>query len=504
MRLKIIAGNLLAIVLVGLVGFFIVRTQIQTGLAADIDAAIGNDRQLFDRSWRLSGLEFVRFVSDRAATQQVTDVFGGLDENSRRRRAHDAANRISQWFRDPSRGRGEAPDLVAICDDTGRVLARDQDPNRMYQAQLAQQLPTLMRVIAEGTPNHDVWHYQEENKVFQTGMAPIRSAEGAIIGGLIVAYDLSNGLAQSESELLGRDVAFVVAGKVYSSSLSGEGAEALRGYLFGADQAHTTAALDNSSTPPSAFSTDLAGDQYIGMVTPLPMAPSAHVAYVVMANKSEKMALAGQANIILILAGLGALLVLVYGFIIGTSLLKPVEQIEEGVLRVINGQTDFRLDVKSAEFGGLAYRINQLINVFTGVSEEDDEGRVSQPPSAVTGGAAWRAAEFSAEAGAAAAAGGAAPQPAAGGGAGDAVDDPQVAATLAAEPEAAYLNRVFQEYVAAKSAIGENVSNIPQDRFIQRLQANAAALTKKHGCREVRFQVHTAGNQVALRPVLIR
>ena len=79
-----------------------------------------------------------------------------------------------------------------------------------------------------------------------------------------------------------------------------------------------------------------------------------------------------------------------------------------------------------------------------------------------------------------------------------------IAAKLAAEDETAYNNRVYQEYVTAKQALGENVSNIPQDRFQQRLTARGGALAKKHGCPSVRFQVDTAGNQVLLRPVLIR
>ena len=84
------------------------------------------------------------------------------------------------------------------------------------------------------------------------------------------------------------------------------------------------------------------------------------------------------------------------------------------------------------------------------------------------------------------------------------LDDPALAAKLAAEDEAAYERRVYQEYVAAKQALGENVSNIPQDRFHQRLSGRAAALAQKHGCRMVRFQVETRGDQVILRPVLIR
>jgi hypothetical protein len=63
---------------------------------------------------------------------------------------------------------------------------------------------------------------------------------------------------------------------------------------------------------------------------------------------------------------------------------------------------------------------------------------------------------------------------------------------------------LYKEYVQAKESLGENVSNIPKDRFWQRLTGRAEALVQKHGCRMVRFQVHTLDNQVVLRPVLIR
>ena len=86
----------------------------------------------------------------------------------------------------------------------------------------------------------------------------------------------------------------------------------------------------------------------------------------------------------------------------------------------------------------------------------------------------------------------------------DPIDDAAIAARLAAEPENAYHARVYQEYVAAKRSAGEDVSNIPQDRFLQRIQGNAKNLAQRHGVAQVRFQVQADGGQVILRPVLIR
>jgi hypothetical protein len=114
------------------------------------------------------------------------------------------------------------------------------------------------------------------------------------------------------------------------------------------------------------------------------------------------------------------------------------------------------------------------------------------PPSA----GAWKDAAFTDA--------GAAPPQAAAPNPDEPIDDPVLAARLGAEETGAYETRIYDEYVAAKQALGENVANIPKDRFHQRLSGRATALAQKHGCRAVRFQVETVANQVVLRPVLLR
>ena len=123
------------------------------------------------------------------------------------------------------------------------------------------------------------------------------------------------------------------------------------------------------------------------------MSASVPVAFAVLGNRTEGTRLASTANVILIMLVICALLVIGYGLAIATAIMRPIEEIEEGVLQVINGKTDHRLQTDSAELGGLAFRINQLLNVFTGTEEtsEDEEGKLSIPPSE----AHWKDAEFS-------------------------------------------------------------------------------------------------------------
>ncbi|MFW6067096.1 MAG: MXAN_5187 C-terminal domain-containing protein [Myxococcota bacterium] len=496
MRLKIILGNLVIVLLVGLGAFWMVRSQLQASLSARVDERIEHDRVLFDRSWRLSAVDFLGHVSDRARTQDVTVVFGALDEDTRRQRAHRAANSVSRWFMDPARGRQGGPDVVAITDEAGRVIARDKDINRMHDQDLSRALPTVRDALREGSVQHDVWWFRDENKLLQTGVAPILNAAGATVGSLVVGYELSNGLARREAEVLGREVAFLYDDQIYSASVSSDLIDPLEKALFGPLQQSSAQALEGGRAS-APWSASLNGDRsYIGVAAPLPSSPSASVAYVVMADRAAQAELVSATDVILLLTFLGAVGVLIYGWVMAGAFLRPLERIEEDVLRVINGRTDVRIDVESAEFGGLAYRINQLINVFTGVAEEDAEGRVSQgPPGGEGGGGAWQGSAF-----AESRAGGAGGSSSAGGG-GEPLDDQAAAAELEAEPAEQYYERLHREYVAAKQAAGEDVSGIPKERFLQRIQGNEQALAQKHGVRMVRFRVEEGGQ---LRPVLIR
>lgn len=492
MRLKVIAGNLAVVLLLGLFAYVFVGGQLRSELLSNIDRRIASDRQLFERSLRLSALEFQALVEERASERPLRDVFAGLDQDSRRTRAYEAAESTSAWLADPARGQRGAPDIVVIVDEAGTAVARNGARNVLFGKSLTGELPALAQALRTGQPAHDIWQESQEKKLLETAIAPIRAESGTILGALVVGYDLSNGVAKREAALLGRDVAFVTDGSVYSSSIDSVGARSdLQSKLFGAEAETTKRILSGAASVSPAWRASLGGNDYIGITARVPLAPSAPVAYAVLGNRSAQLEIASVVGVILILTALGAVLVVLYGFVIGNFIMRPIEEIEEGVLAVINGRTDLRLETTSAELGGLAFRINQLLNVMTGTEEatSDAEGRVSIPPSA----GAWKDAAFSDGTTAAASANPDEP-----------IEDEALSARLAAEDDAAYEARVYREYVAAKQALGENVANIPQDRFHQRLAGRAGALAQKHGCRLVRFQVETAANQVVLRPVLIR
>src|ERR1700712_1457456 len=251
MRLKIIAGNLVAVLLLGLVSYSVVGSDLRHDVMGKLLAQIGNDQVLLDRSLRLPALEFVDDVKTRASDSDVRAVFTALDEDGRRTRAYEAAERSAGWFGDPARGPRGRPLIVAITDDTGKVLARDADRNRMYGSKLDSSLPAVCSTLRDGESRHDVWKKDDEGKLLEFAVSPIRDDSSQVVGTLIVGYDISNGLAQSEGKRLGgRDVAFLVDGKVYSSSLSESLAKKLASYWFGEAKDVTASAMAGSVSQP--------------------------------------------------------------------------------------------------------------------------------------------------------------------------------------------------------------------------------------------------------------
>jgi hypothetical protein len=61
------------------------------------------------------------------------------------------------------------------------------------------------------------------------------------------------------------------------------------------------------------------------------------------------------------------------GVLLGNYISKPISEIEEGLLLIMNGQQDLRFDLEHDELGGLTSRMNSLLNSILGVPE-DQEG----------------------------------------------------------------------------------------------------------------------------------
>ena len=205
------------------------RTEVEadddTELVRELEDGIGDDSELFGRSWRADGARLAERVARRASSKSVQTVFTASGESNRRRRAYDAVQGVSKWFGDPARGRNERPHIVALIDETGRVIARDTDPNRMVGEPLLGQVPVLRGLFKRGGSRYGVWWH--DNKLLQIGVAAVRNEDGGIVGALLVGYDLSNGYAKQEARLLGHDLLFITPEGIYSTSTAVDVRDAL-------------------------------------------------------------------------------------------------------------------------------------------------------------------------------------------------------------------------------------------------------------------------------------
>lgn len=486
MRRNFVLGSVGLIVVFGLLAFGLVRSALRGRIDDALEARADAELELFDRSYRLELLEFAEQVRDRAGTRGVIQLFAVRDAAERRARAHAAANGIGDWFRDPSRsGKLGRPDVVVITDETGTVVARDADPNRMHGQKLSKALPKLREVLSEGRVETDVWADEAQAMTTQQlAMAPIRDERGKILGALVVGYGITDGALAKHAEWLDRGVAVVEDGRLVATSLSKAVATDLEKALASEPIAQRLSLAHRGGR--SRFELTLGGTPHLVTATHLPGSETRAVTALLLVDRARAESLLGVAGLIWPLTAALAVVAAIFGWIMANRVLLPVAKMEEGLLGIINGDVEQRIVVDDPDLGGLAYRINQLVSVFVG------EGEPAKAPDQGT----WkRLDEDLSRAPTEASRTASSPT--------DPIDDPDLSRHLAAEPEDDYLARVYAEYASAKRAVGEDMGQITEEKFRERLRASARSLAERHGC-PVRFVVESSEGRIILRPALVR
>ncbi len=469
MRLKLMLGNVLAILVLGTLCFFVVRQQIQSALGERTDDYLQHRKALFERSWRLQGIELVKQVESITANSRFSGIFSAVSDSSRRQSAKQAADQISTRLEN-LREAHIAPDIVVVTDDAGKVIARDKDINRMHGLKMTPMLPDLAKVLEQAHARHDVWFNPAKKKLFQVAMVPLRITNGGVMGAVIVGFDLSDQIAKQEAELLEGEVVFLVDKKIYGASLPTS--------VWPKVQRVVT-----RNPADTVWDISLDNHAYSGIVGALMHAQqSSHrIDFAILHDHSlsQQVMQAGYAVLIFMIIAL--IIVAIYNFMVGTILIRPIERIEETILAVLNGDQSARVNLRDGAFGGLAYRVNQLINLLTGVSEggnaeaEDWQG-IAFASTKLEG----KSQDASND-----------------------VDDPALIAQLQQESEDDYLKRIYREYTDAKKLIGEDVSQLSFDFFTSQVKRLEQRAKEQHQFENVRMRVKQERNLVALVPVSI-
>lgn len=465
MRNKIIAVNAVIVLIVGLLAFMIVRTQLalETSSVDQLKRSAQRDSAGAAAKLQLDGLRAERWLAMKAAEAETRAALSRATAGARGDASRALADNIASAAQAAI---GTKPSIVAVVDMGGKIVGRNgSDLNRGDD--VASSYPPFKEAIAKNHPGSDVWTSRTDQYI--ASYAPVRDDAGRAAGMLVLGVALNDAIARVGDAAAGRGVLLVNAnGDVVANYNASEDVK----------KAITAGIGDVKSAIANANIVAGASGDVIFAAAPLEgFGDGKRTAIVAAAPPSLLPAALGIPVSILGVTALGLVLVVAGGWFLGNYVSRPIAVLEEGLLAILNGQTEKRFELDHPELGGLAFRIDQLLNQLMGVEEDntDDEGRVSKAPTAANFNEALSVDKSQ------------------GGGEVD-------AAKLASEPEEAYYKRLYAEYITAKKALGEQVDHITDAAFRGRIQGMEQDARAKQG-RPVRYQVQSNGREVVLLAV---
>jgi hypothetical protein len=482
MRNKIIAVNAVIVLIVGFLSWAIMRSTLTT--AADDEAALSSEAKHAalgaSAKLQLDALRGELWLSTRASEPATLDAISKGTVSAQQEAATARCDAVAT----AARGAFEsAPSLVVLVDATGKTLGRNGS-TLMRGDNLAVPYPGLKEALASGHSGSDIWVNKDRNDQYLASYAPFHNAQGAVAGALVLGTTLNDELSRVSDATTGRPLVLIegvgpdtriVAHSTASSPVLESSVEAAKDIVQNAlESGHVTSAR--------------AGDTLIA-TAPLGGLGSGHHAALAGSSPASLFENArGLANPILGVMALGLVLVVVGGWLLGNYISQPIGMLEEGLLQILNGQSDKRFELDHPELGGLAFRIDQLLNQLMGVEEDtsDEEGRVSHVPSQKNFSDAMAVDDRRSGASLPDTEG----------------LDPAVATRLAAEPAADYYARIYREYITAKKGLGEATDQITEATFVSKIQDMEREASGRLG-RPVRFQVAATGREVKLLEIQI-
>jgi methyl-accepting chemotaxis protein len=482
MRTKIIAVNALIVAVMGLLAFLLVRSALGSASGSKEQvAAIAQGSVNGAAAWvELDGLRaegwLANFANDAATADALSKATPAARGDAATKRCDDI---VLQAKNSPLFER-DVPTFVAIVDTSGKIVGRNSS-NMNRGDDIGSNHAGLRATLASGNPGSDVWYEKDHYLASYVGIKD----EGKVVAAIVIGRPLDDALSIISQQTAGHALVLAVP--------KGDGFDVV------AHSAATVPALDESVNKGAKDMLKNAlvhqqpdvvrdGDILVA-VSPLSTFENGKRALLVAegaASLIQDPTSVALGPIVGALA-IGLVLVIVAGWLLGNYITRPIDMLEEGLLAILNGQADKRFELDHAELGGLAFRIDQLLNQLMGVEEDttDAEGRVSRAPSAGAAATFTDSLEVDDKRMQSS---------------GEGAIDPDVARRLALEPKGQYYTRIYKEYITAKKAIGEATDHISEQAFAARIQSMEQDASQKYG-RPVRYQVHARNKEVVLLAV---
>lgn len=477
MRGKIVLVNAGILLLVGALTYALLATSLSRVLQDRSERELETVRALRSAAAQLEldGFRAERWLTARVGGGGVRAVFAGGTEAARQEAATAQANELHEAARVEPDFERMAPDLVLFVDARGTALGRNGS-NLMRGERIAEAYPSLVRVLRTGVTTSDLWLHAGRQEQWLTSLAPVRGDGGEIVGAVIIGTPLTDDRLERTRDLTSGCLLFAGVLEGERIRLLAHGGDAPAALTAAVGQVALGAAAKHALANGRTSAADVVVGRHLLGVTPL-VGYGSQVVLVAAMPASSVESLASLLWPLLAVTALGLLLVVIAGNLLANYYQDPIEKIEEGLLAVINGRTDVRLEIEHAELGGLVSRVNSLLDALTGVPEEvaDDAGVAVDPGAA----RAWE---------------------------GLVVDEgtnlaPGVGTDLsegaADETDAEHYSRVFRAFVAAKRRLGEPVDDDQEAAFAAWLRQRAEATGQRH-THPVRFRVVVRDRTVIL------
>jgi len=427
---------------------------------------------------QVESLRVERWLAAKATTGTMRQPFEAGTPKAKRDTATDVADQINEAAKAAPEFANIAPALVVMFDNKGIVLGRN-GTHLMRGQNLAERYPGLLETIFKGKTGSDVWVNRAHKEQLLASYAPVRSTAGKIIGGIAIGTQLDDArLARASSATSGQTLlaGVAVGNKVdliaKSSEISPEVTKALQS---SAAQGTLNQALGTWSGVSVA---GVPGDVNANARRLAGYGDGKRAVIVAITKARLVGSFTGLLLPVLGSVIIGIILTLVFAFILDSYISRPISDLEDGLLAIINGETDIRFELDHTVLGGLVFRINSLLNELLDVEEDDtdEEGRTSIAPSSQSFKAALNVDERMASL---------------------AVGDVADAGALRDEDPAMYYRRIFEDYVNAKKSLGDPVDHIKFEAFVDRIKSSEQEMSEKHG-RPFRYKIEVEGKEIVL------
>ena len=403
MRGKLIIPNFAIVLLLGLGSFLFLRVSLETEAKDALKRRMELVSTLFVRSEALHGYELLHSVRKEALSKRMVQAFSpvavppeeglsekDMDEKVRQAWFSQAGTAIRRYAAEWKKERRERPDLILLTDRVGVVISRNVTPNACPTGYNVAESVGIVEKALDGEAAYAVWsvddspysstvpdkkHCQLMNAgLMELAAAPVWFGDD-IAGVLVIGFEISNGTAQRNAAMLGVDVAVLRGNDVYSSSFLTETArQSLENQLDTPSVKTRVGKVASSGVKSEVFEILVEGVPYLAMSLPVSQASDKdRVTTMIMGSQEKAVSNLRSLSLVLVFMGGALLAVFIVGMVLSNHFMRPIMAIEEGILRVINGEYDYRFDVKSSEVGGLSYRINQLIGALTGDDDDTEE-----------------------------------------------------------------------------------------------------------------------------------